>query len=223
MNIFYNAEYTGANQYAQPISMGFVAVMDVPPYTKRLYLEFNDIDDLIVTDTVREQIFPDTYIHDSSDSDVNVESRYMQGQSDSDKLHYTYAVVNRQVAKHVINKWFREALIQSNEKQIQLVSCCCHYDATVLFNLYGGQFPEYLNPVVYDYIFDIFKNWTGSQEALYSKTAQEFKTFLSLDPIRVIYEASEESQKRMPEYTKKHSLWCADLLRIVSELQTTIS
>lgn len=146
MNIYYNAEYTGAHEEAHLVSMGFIAENG-----EGLYLEFADVPPYSVNNYVREHIFTDTYLYDTEFADAEV-AIDVAGRDCHDR-EQTFKVVTVSTAGQTISEWFKELLKEGKPGEcIQLVSYCCHYDASLFYNLFRGVIPEYINLICYDIV-----------------------------------------------------------------------
>ena len=145
MNVYYNAEYTGAWKDAYPISIGLIAENG-----KSLYLEFADVPLYAITPFVKENVMCDTYLYD--EEYASIADAIEAGKQNGKLRGYQYKITTESTALQALNEWFESLLEERPEETIQLVSYCCHYDACILYNLYRGNIPSYLNKVCYDII-----------------------------------------------------------------------
>ena len=203
MNIYYNAEYTGAHEDAKLISMGFIAEDG-----SRLYLEFSDIPVYSVNSYIEENVFPDTYLYDRSYN--GIEKATSAGAAD---LGDDYCIVTRSTAILVITQWFQEVLSGRPEGEtIQLVSYCSHYDASLLYNLFQGYLPLYLNAICYD-IVGLVMHYTTDWKIDLPLSARLRDTLRDSR----MEELATDLGHPISNYSKNHALRHAEIIRNVYE------
>lgn len=161
MNVFFDTEFTGLIPGAQLISIGMISEDGC-----KFYAEFTDFDEdkcdewvhknvlenrLLLTDDFRLPVqwiklnekakrgYGNSVISSSQSNSILYDCRCVIGPSD------------------YIRDLLREWLMFSCGGMIQLVSDVCHYDMTLLCNLFGGAFylPKCVNPACYDICQDM--------------------------------------------------------------------
>lgn len=213
MNIYYNAEYTGAHEEAHLISMGFIAEDG-----RGLYLEFKDVPSYSINAYVFSNILPDTYIYDSTFTDPEIAAETAGSVCHANDQDFR--IVTTSNAGQVIQQWFKELLSSYPQGEtIQLVSYCCHYDACLFYNLFRGETPEYINMICYDIVGSVMHYMTdwvidipfsarlkdtlknSNMEELAQKLGHPVRTYEKstsikyAEVIKNVYEGLEESRK----------------------------
>ncbi len=194
MNIFYNAEYTGLNEDADLISMGFVAETG-----QKLYIEFLDVPEYLASDYAISNVYPHTYFYSG---------QAVKGAEDAEEYNYSYFLTCKGHADTILMNWFKALLTNENDR-IQLISYCSHYDFCLFSNLFRGKFPaNIINPMCYDLFYTVMKHnqLFNKSTPLYERVAK----MLSCDPENF---AIEDLSLNAPGYPKQHSLYFAELIK----------
>lgn len=131
MRIFFDTEFTGLHQRTSLISIGLVSEDN-----KKFYAEFSDYDKTQVNSWIQENVVDKLWIN----GDINEYSI---------PEWYYYA------SKEHIREKLAEYFAQFDE--VELVSDCCHYDMTLLVDIFGTAFdlPKNVCPACYDINQDI--------------------------------------------------------------------
>lgn len=209
MNIYFNAEYTGLNENAKLISLGFMTGDG-----EKLYIEVANVPQYLITPEIRAAILPDTYLYDTSIE--SFDDRIEAGEQAAEKYNYTYRVVYNDQIGGVVDKWFQSLLEDRTNEKIQLVSYCSHYDFCLLLNTFQGQIPEYLNPVCYDIYQDMIES-LGEYGKPFSQRVDQ--TLSAASSFLTTGEVDGYMRKiDMPEYPKDHSLKFAHLIKHIHEI-----
>lgn len=208
MNVYFNAEYTGLNENAKLISLGFITDDD-----ERLYLEIANVPEYLISTQVREAVLPETYMYDITIE--NSTDRIEKGMTDSDKFVYTYEVIYGDQVSAIVDSWFKEQMEKRSAERIQLISYCCHYDFCLLLNTFQGVIPDYLNPVCYDIYQKLADQAEGDLTEKVQKSLELVSSYLTTGETSSILEGVV-----IPDYPKDHSLKFAHLIKNICEYLT---
>ena len=210
MNVYFDTEFTGLVPRTSLISVGMV-----DENGKKFYAEFTDYDKSMCSDWIKENVldnlilknlndgFEENYIwnEDLKEAGIvdHIEDMFVRGSSDyiCDKL----------------KRWFSE---YENER-IQLVSDVCHYDMTLLCNLFGGAFnlPDNVNPACYDINMDLMNYFADDTSGDYYNCEDE--------TMSKAFDSSREKfivkvlKKKLPEGAKHNSLYDAMIVKLIYE------
>jgi len=166
MVIFFDTEFTGLVPKTTLISIGMVAANG-----KMFYGEFTDFGRWMVDDWQKENIFQHTIMRydeatgwrfDAVNFDKIWASMGMHINPDAYRFRDSYAATskfNGSVICFGDSGYIRETLREWLERfaTVQFVGDVCHYDMTLLCNLFGGagDLPEHVVPICYDICQDI--------------------------------------------------------------------
>lgn len=223
MNVFFDTEFTGLEPGAKLMSLGMVT-----DNSQRFYAEFSDYDILNLSEWVEENVFNhllskqlSSYRNISLYKKNSSEIQYEECDENSEHLskivsalpdftRYVYGD-SKTVAK-ALREWF---YIISNKKQlrIQLISDVCHYDMTLLCNLFGGAFnlPSNVNPVCYDICQDIWAFLVDDYDNLSEKMRVSFDVSREM----LIKSINYDDEANKPKGIKHNSLYDAEVIKYI--------
>lgn len=180
MNIYFDTEFTGLVPGTTLISIGCITENN-----DCFYAEFTDYDKSKVDDWIQKNVI-DNLIFKDKDFDGHDWHNFMV-----DAFGGEYAVdsCGRGTSEDVLRelKEWLDNVSNHGEESIQFISDVCHYDFTLLSNLFGGAFslPDYVNSVCYDICQDIAKELLGEKTPLSESMAYGFdidrENFLTVD------------------------------------------
>lgn len=152
MNVYFDTEFTGLVPGTTLISIGMVAETG-----EHFYAEFTDYDESLCDDWVKEHVINYLWMPKNHPACI-VDDKDLRKPGD-EMLKYVHG--NSDHIASELEQWLVEIPYGRNDdvafEQIQLVSDVCHYDMTLLCNLFGGamNLPARVNPVCYDLCQDI--------------------------------------------------------------------
>lgn len=203
MNVYFDTEFTGLNRTAQLISIGMIAGSG-----EKFYAEFTDFNENLCDDWVTENVVKKTYNGGNKEL-AKLGGELLDRSTDSWEM-YEYFESGDMIIDGSSN-YIRDRLTKwlSQFDKVQLVSDVCHYDMTLLCNLFGGSFnlPKNVSPVCYDICQDI-ADWiydTSDEELTFEECMKK-----AFDISREeIIEAKDEN------VIKHNALWDAMVIRDV--------
>lgn len=168
MKVFFDTEFTGLHKNTTLISIGLIAENE-----ETFYAEFTDYDRSQCDDWIKENVLPNLYC--VKEMNKPVPDNYHIG----DKEHI----------RTLLSHWF----IHFGE--VELVSDVCHYDMTLLIDIFGGAFniPDCVCPACHDINQDIAKYYNISMKDAFDKSREvilkENNIVISGDKHNALYDA----------------------------------
>ena len=178
MNVYFDTEFTGLVPDTTLISIGMISETG-----RYFYAEFTDYNRDLCDDWIKENVLSNlwalpTYIPKNESETINDDFQYVRGNS---------AYIANELEKWLLITAYGEGRYADIAcPRIQLVSDVCHYDMTLLCNLFGGamNLPANVNPVCYDICQDIALYYSGCTEGTHempSVTDLEMKRAFDVD------------------------------------------
>lgn len=223
MNVFFDTEFTELGPKAQLISIGMVA-----DNGQKFYAEFIDYNKENLNDWIKENVLSNLLVDYRSNQHISFFKKSNEiGKNDSNVVAMLIAhpeiidlfnkVPENTRFKHAesnlvlssLKYWFNE-ISNNSQERIQLVSDVCHYDMTLLCNLFGGSFnlPSNVNPVCYDICQDI---WAFLEDD-YDKLSDRMNHSFDMSREEMVNLVNFEDLPK-PSGLKHNSLYDAEVIR----------
>ncbi len=215
MRVYFDTEFTGLVPETTLISIGMVDETGA-----MFYAEFDDYRKDLCDDWIQKNVIDNLIFKRPSMSlDLNL-SRKMISVSILEALKEAgiadYNCRNRFVKgnSNYISEELRTWLEEIPE-QVQLVSDVCHYDMTLLCNLFGGAFnlPKNVNPVCYDICQDISLGMTGNKVSSFPPNAVAMNKAFDERREKLYL----KFKGRLPSGAKHNSLYDAEIIKGILE------
>ena len=199
MNVFFDTEFTGLVPNTTLISIGMIT-----DGGQRFYAEFDDYNEELCDDWIRENVINNLLVN-RKDWHSHLYAELSNNLPDNTSFVYG----NSKLIKESLEKWFYE-VSDKGTKRIQLVSDVCHYDMTLLCNLFGGSFnlPSNINPVCYDICQDI---WAFLEDD-YDKLSDRMNHSFDMSREEMVNSVNFEDLPK-PSGLKHNSLYDAEVIR----------
>lgn len=219
MNVFFDTEFTELGPKAQLISIGMVA-----DNGQKFYAEFRDYDKENLNDWIKENVLSNLIVdyklnfrvsvfkNDENAKHLSIKYEEYPWLKDiveklSDNTKFIYGLSEE--VKYSLNEWLYK-ISNEGQERIQLVSDVCHYDMTLLCNLFGGSFnlPSNVNPVCYDICQDI---WAFLEDD-YDKLSDRMNHSFDMSREEMVNLVNFEDLPK-PSGLKHNSLYDAEVIR----------
>lgn len=195
MKIFFDTEFTGLVPNTALISIGMITENG-----EKLYAEFTDFKEELCDEWIKENVLANLWTLTNDKRTVF--------HHDKDNLIWYYKGDSSQV-KDFISIWF-DKVSSNGVYDIELVSDVCHYDMTLLCNLFGGAFnlPKNVCPACYDICQDLVDEYDGGINNM--KEAFDY----SREDLCKFY-----NQGKLPNggHKKHNSLYDAEVIKMIYE------
>ena len=151
MNVYFDTEFTGLVPDTSLISIGMIDEEGC-----KFYAEFTDYNKKLCNEWIEEHvianlIFKGAFARGQQNTNYFEDDLKAAGIEDDDPRNM-FVRGSSHYIRDKLRIWLEEI-----REPVQLVSDVCHYDMTLLCNLFGGAFdlPKNVNPVCYDICQDI--------------------------------------------------------------------
>lgn len=193
MKIFFDTEFTGLVPETTLISIGMIAETG-----ERLYCEFTDYNEELCDDWIKENVLNNLWLL------PNDKTTFFNHDKEHNLWYYKG---NSEQVKDMLDIWLCH-VSSDGEFPIELVSDVCHYDMTLLCNLFGGAFnlPKNICPACYDICQDLVDEYDGT----ISNMTEAFD--YNREKACMFY-----NQGRLPEGRKHNSLYDAEVIKMIYE------
>lgn len=223
MNIYFDTEFTGLVPNTSLISLGMVTEKG-----DKFYAEFNDwalptipeggndwlkenvIDHLATRKVVK---YVDHFQYEEHYEYSDLFEKLMIDEN----TEYYYGSTNY-IRDKLIEwlKWHAHELPNKKSQRVQFVSDVCHYDFYLLQNqVFGGalEMPEWINPVCYDIVWDIYEREYMGVGNNFNATINMYHAFdISREAL-----VSRKDSLKFPEGIKHNALYDAEVIKILYE------
>ena len=154
MNLFFDTEFTGLHKDTTLISIGIVAENG-----KKFYAELTDYDREQCTSWISDNVLPNTILGGNQNLAKQL------GANDNT----TAVIAKKELLRIQLEKWLNQF------DEIQFVSDVCHYDFTLLIDIFGGAFdlPRNVSPVCRDINQDIARHYDISEREAFDITRED--------------------------------------------------
>ena len=204
MKIFFDTEFTGLVPNTTLISLGCVAETG-----EKFYAGFIDYNKNLVNDWIQENVINNLYLGSCKDPIISIWTI-----KDDD----LWTITGKSLAiRNKLVKWLKYLMNKYGSQRIQFVADVCHYDFTLLCNLFGGAFslPEYVNPVCYDICQDLTMIDQDTLRDIWDVEADEDKMYWAFDISRE--ELCKKLTGKLPEGEKHNVLYNAMVTKAIYE------
>lgn len=142
MNIYFDTEFTGLHRGTSLISIGLVA-----DDGKTFYAECNDYSREQVNLWIKKNVINRLYFKDQ----LSLPGGKYRQMIEADTIANEVYLCSMEQLKGHLTQYF------GNWENVQLVSDVCHYDMTLLIDIFGSAFdlPKHVNPACHDINQDI--------------------------------------------------------------------
>ena len=210
MNIYFDTEFTGLVPGTTLISISMI-----DENGKKFYAEFTDYNKSLCDDWIKENVLDNLILKnprkDLGESHIWDEDLKAAGIADGDEDMFMKGSSN-----YICEK-LKEFLSEYKDERIQLVSDVCHYDMTLLCNLFGGAFnlPDNVNPACYDINADLMNYFADDTSGDYYNCEDETMS-KAFDSSRERF-IKKVLKEELPEGAKHNSLYDAMVIKQIYE------
>ncbi len=219
MNIYFDTEFTGLVPNTTLISLGMVTEKG-----DKFYAEFTDFDRSKVTPWIEENVIENLAAKrvikaiDPFSYEMSWEYTEFHKELMGDPSIEYYCGPTDYIKEKLLEwiKWHAHELPGKKAQRVQLVSDVCHYDMYLLQNqVFGGAFemPDYINPVCYDIVWDIYERECMGVGNNFNATKNMYMAFdISREAL-----VSRKDSLKLPEGIKHNALYDAEVIKILYE------
>ncbi len=213
MNVYFDTEFTGLVPDTTLISIGMV-----DDEGAKFYAEFTDYNRSLCDDWINQNVIANLIF--SKRGPLVLKKQYISGNVNcfdedlkragivNDNPRNMFVRGGRDYISRHLRAWLSEI-----PERVQLISDVCHYDMSLLCNLFGGAFylPENVNPVCYDICQEL--HYLELPQRDIDAWSLADKMFYNFDLSREKYLISNGID--LPKGAKHNALYDAEVIKII--------
>lgn len=206
MNIYFDTEFTGLHKDTSLISIGLIS-----DDGKSFYAECNDYDRNQVDKWIQKNVIENLYYKDQLSLSGG---RYRQ-MIEADTVANEVYLCSKSQLKEYLTRYF------NNWKNVQLVSDVCHYDMSLLIDIFGSAFdlPKRVNPSCHDINQDIARILYISEAEAFDQSREELlSVFIAkIEEVGYNYNTLDDICPKRLKNLKHNAMFDALVIKLIYE------